>query len=73
MGACSLLLLFQRAPPLYHGYLGLAVFLWTEIFADYTLLRNIGSAIRSTKVSCLPQVIITSLISFLVLELLVRT
>lgn len=73
MGACSLLLLFQRAPPLYHAYVGLAVFFWTEIFADFTLLQNLGSVIQSTKVSWLPQVIITSLTSFLILELLVRT
>ncbi|KAG0585367.1 hypothetical protein M758_2G006200 [Ceratodon purpureus] len=73
MGACSLLLLFQRAPPLYHAYLGLAVFLWTEIFANYPLLQNLGNVIQSTKVSWLPQVILTSLISFLVLELLVAS
>lgn len=73
MGACSLLLLIQRAPFAYHAYLGLAVFFWTEIFANTTLLQNLVSVIQSTQGSWQPQVIITALTSFLVLELLVRS
>ncbi|XP_024401012.1 uncharacterized protein [Physcomitrium patens] len=73
MGACSLLLLFERAPPLYHAYLGLAMFFWTEIFAHFRLLQNVGSVIQTTKFSWFQQVIITSVISFIVLELLVAS
>jgi phosphatidylinositol glycan class N len=71
MGISSLLLIVEQSPPLYHLYLGLAVFFWTEILTDISLLQSIGLAIRSAKLSWLSKAIFACLISFLVLELLV--
>ncbi|CAM6015687.1 unnamed protein product [Sphagnum balticum] len=73
MGISSLLLIVEQSPPLYHLYLGLAVFFWTEILTDISLLQSIGLAIRSAKLSWLSKAIFACLISFLVLELLVAS
>jgi phosphatidylinositol glycan class N len=71
MGICSLILFVERSPPLYHAYLGLSVFFWTDILSNMTLLRSIASAVQSAKVSQLLEVTATMAISFLVLEVLV--
>lgn len=71
MGTCSVVLLIEKSPPLYHVYLGLAMFFWIEILGDLTSLRRAFSALASIKISGLVKLLILITVSFLILELLV--
>ncbi|CAM6114425.1 unnamed protein product [Calypogeia fissa] len=71
MGTCSVVLLIERSPPLYHVYLGLAMFFWVEILGDLASLRRALSALASIKISGLAKLLVLVTISFLILEFLV--
>eukprot|EP01018_Ginkgo_biloba_P022729 Gb_08705 [translate_table: standard] len=73
MGTFSIILLIEHSPPLYHIYLALAVFLWTEIFSDTRLLRAIWRALRVAKFTFIVKLLTTCFASFVILELLVTS
>lgn len=71
MGVCSIVLLVELAPPLYHVYLGLAVFFWTEVLGDTTSILKVINILFSSKLSWFTKLFAMAATSLLVMELLV--
>lgn len=71
MGVCSIVLLVEHAPMLYHLYLVLALLFWTEIISDTNILISIWSAVRTAKVAFFIRMSFAMGISLMVLEVLV--
>lgn len=73
MGVFSIIFLIEHSPPLYHIYLALALFLWTEIFSDTRFIQAMWRAFRVAKLMSIAKLLATCLVSFLILELLVTS
>ncbi|KAL4179852.1 hypothetical protein AMTRI_Chr13g122200 [Amborella trichopoda] len=73
MGIFSILLLVERAPPLYHAYLAVTVFLWTQIFNDFQFIKAAWSTLISSESKCLLKLCGTCAVSILILEFLVAS
>ncbi|KAH9290777.1 hypothetical protein KI387_034894, partial [Taxus chinensis] len=73
MGTFSIILLIEHSPPLYHIYLALAIFLWTEIISDGSSLQAIWRALQVSKLISIAKLITTCIVSFFILELLVSS
>lgn len=71
MGLCSIILLVEHAPTLYHFYLALALLFWTEILTDVNILNTIWTAVRTAKLAFFVKMSVAALTSFLLLEILV--
>eukprot|EP00250_Pteridium_aquilinum_P015272 c22485_g1_i1 orf=251-2083(-) len=71
MGVCSIVLLVEHAPVLYHLYLALALLFWTEILSDTKFLCSIWSAVRTAKLALFIRMFFALGVSLLVLEVLV--
>ncbi|KAG6557202.1 hypothetical protein Mapa_001129 [Marchantia paleacea] len=73
MGVCSMVLLVELAPPLYHVYIGLAVFFWTEVLGDITNIQKVISMVFSSKLSWFTKLFAMAATSLLIMELLVQS
>ncbi|XP_057817181.2 uncharacterized protein LOC131030393 isoform X2 [Cryptomeria japonica] len=69
----SIILLIERSPPLYHIYLALAIFLWTEIFSDSSFIQALWRALQDSRLISIAKLMATCIVSFLILELLVSS
>ncbi|XP_019161667.1 PREDICTED: GPI ethanolamine phosphate transferase 1 isoform X1 [Ipomoea nil] len=71
MGVVCVLLLYERSPPLYHAYIAMTIFLWTQIFSEYKFLTALWRYLGGRKCSYFLKLIATCIFSILILELLV--
>ncbi|XP_077222860.1 sulfatase and phosphatidylinositolglycan class N domain-containing protein [Tasmannia lanceolata] len=73
MGVLSILLFMENSPPLYHAYVAMTVFLWTQIFCDIQFLRAIWMHLSGSKFNFVVKLIATCAISIFILEFLVTS
>lgn len=71
MGVVCVLLLYEHSPPLYHAYIAMTIFLWTQIFSEYKFLMALWRYLGGRKCSYFLKLIATCIFSILILELLV--
>ncbi|MCO5576567.1 hypothetical protein L7F22_030379 [Adiantum nelumboides] len=71
LGVCSMILMVEHAPFLYHCYLALAMLFWTEIFSDANFLRIIWSTVLSSRITFFLRLALALSIAILILEVLV--
>lgn len=71
MGVVCVLLLYEHSPPLYHAYIAMTIFLWTQIFSEYKFLTGLWRYLGGRKCSYFLKLITTCIFSILILELLV--
>lgn len=73
MGLLSVLLILEKAPLLYHAYVSMTAFLWTQIFCNVKFLKEIWSEVsRRTFISNMKLVAFSAL-SIIILEFLVAS
>ncbi|KAJ7541011.1 hypothetical protein O6H91_10G041200 [Diphasiastrum complanatum] len=68
MVACSSILLIEHSPPLYHMYVALAIYFWTQILKEFSIFSIIWSSMCKATII---KLIFAAFISVLVLQLLV--
>lgn len=72
MGVACTLLLVEKSPPLYHAYVVMTVFLWTQIFSEYQFLKALFRYLCGRVSDYFLKLIATGVFSVIILELLVR-
>ena len=72
MGLFSVLLFLEKSPLLYHAYIWMTTFLWTQIFCNIQFLKAILTGLSSTTSKLKMKLIAISAVAILILELLVR-
>ncbi|KAG9449833.1 hypothetical protein H6P81_009798 [Aristolochia fimbriata] len=73
MGVLSTLLFLQNTPFLYHIYVSMTVFLWTQIWKDFEILKAIWRYMFSCKFSYLVKLFAICVLTVLILEFLVMS
>lgn len=73
MGVVSIKFILEHSPPLYHAYIAMTVFLWTQILSEYQFVLALWRHICSRKFSYIVKLLIISAVSILILELLVNS
>ncbi|CAI0455588.1 unnamed protein product [Linum tenue] len=73
MGITSLLLIVEHSPPLYHSYIAMTVFLWTNILGEYRFIQLIWRYLSERKSRTVTTLIAVFCVSIVVLELLVHS
>ncbi|XP_010550128.1 PREDICTED: GPI ethanolamine phosphate transferase 1 isoform X2 [Tarenaya hassleriana] len=73
MAILSLLNLVEHSPPLYHAYIGMTVFLWTQIFNEFRLIRGMWRFVRGRKIEYFIKLLLTAAVSIVIVELLVHS
>ncbi|KAK1310423.1 hypothetical protein QJS10_CPA08g01633 [Acorus calamus] len=73
MGILSTILYLENSPPLYHAYIGMTVFLWTQIFSEIYILKELWRHWARKKLQLISKFFSTCIVSLLVLEFLVAT
>ncbi|WCJ20909.1 GPI ethanolamine phosphate transferase 1 [Euphorbia peplus] len=73
MAVISFLLFVERSPPLYHAYIGMTVFLWTQILGEYQFFEALWRYLTGRKFSYAIKLLAVSAVSILILELLVNS
>ena len=71
MGVISTLLLVERSPPLYHAYTAMTVFLWTQIFSEYRLIKALWKQLHGRRVYYVVNILATCAVSVFISEFLV--
>lgn len=71
MAILSVLNLVEHSPPLYHAYIGMTVFLWTQIFSEYRLIRGLWRYLRERKAGYFIKLLFAAAVSVVIVELLV--
>ncbi|MCO5610597.1 hypothetical protein L7F22_064836 [Adiantum nelumboides] len=71
LGVCSMILMVEHVPILYHCYLALAMLFWTEIFSDANFLCIIWSTVLSARMTFFLRLSLALGIAILILEVLV--
>ncbi|XP_020110509.1 GPI ethanolamine phosphate transferase 1 isoform X1 [Ananas comosus] len=72
-GLLSLLLVLEKSPPLYHAYVLMTVFLWTQIFSNIQFLESIWRELSSRTFSSIINLLFISGVALFVLEFLVMS
>lgn len=72
MGVACTLLLVEKSPPLYHAYVVMTMFLWTQIFSEYQFLKAFCRYLCGRVNDYYLKLIATGVFSVIILELLVR-
>ncbi|CAN8269801.1 unnamed protein product [Cochlearia groenlandica] len=73
MALLSVLNFMEHSPPLYHAYIGMTVFLWTQIFSEYRLIRGLWKYLRERKVGYFIKLLFAAAVSVVIVELLVHS
>ncbi|XP_010272049.1 PREDICTED: GPI ethanolamine phosphate transferase 1 isoform X2 [Nelumbo nucifera] len=68
-----ILLLVEHSPPLYHVYVTMTVFLWTQIFSEYPFLKVLWEQLSGRKFNCAVTLIASCAMSIFILEFLVNS
>lgn len=71
MAILTVLNLMEHSPPLYHAYIGMTVFLWTQIFSEYRLIRGLWIYLRERKAGYFIKLLFAAAVSIVIVELLV--
>lgn len=71
MAILSVLNLVEHSPPLYHAYIGMTVFLWTQIFSEYRLIRGLWRYLRERRAGYFIKLLFAAAVSVVIVELLV--
>lgn len=72
MGVVCTVLLVEQSPPLYHAYVVMTMFLWTQIFSEYRFLKALCRYLCGKLNDYYLKLIATCIFSVIILELLVR-
>ncbi|KAF3796567.1 GPI ethanolamine phosphate transferase 1 [Nymphaea thermarum] len=73
MGIASFLLILEKAPILYHVYLAMTAFLWTQIFADIQFVKDAISFLMLKKSDLIKRLCAYGVVSLFILEFLVAS
>ncbi|KAJ8423594.1 hypothetical protein Cgig2_030660 [Carnegiea gigantea] len=73
IGAFSILLYIGRSPPLYHAYMIMTVFLWTQILSEYQFLNALWKMLQKEKLGYIIKLLVYCVMSLLVAEFLVHS
>lgn len=73
MGVACTLLLVEKSPPLYHAYVVMTMFLWTQIFSEYQFLKALCRYLCGRVNDYYLKLIATGVFSVIILELLVKS
>lgn len=73
MGVACTLLLVEKSPPLYHAYVVMTMFLWTQIFSEYQFLKALFRHLCGRVSDYYLKLIATGVFSVIILELLVKS
>lgn len=73
MGVISVILYVEQSPPLYHAYIAMTVFLWTQILGDYQFVKALWRHLSGKKSNYAIKLLVTCAISILLLEFLVNS
>ncbi|CAN6477746.1 unnamed protein product [Victoria cruziana] len=73
MGITSILLILEKAPILYHVYLAMTAFLWTQIFADTQFMKDAISFLILKKSDLIKRLCVYGIVSLVILEFLVAS
>lgn len=73
MGVISILLLLERSPPLYHAYIAMTVFLWTQIFSEYRFITALWKQLQGRRVYYITKILATCAVSVFISEFLVNS
>lgn len=73
MGFFSFLLFLEKSPLLYHAYVSMTTFLWTQIFCNIQFIKAILSGILSRTLKYKMKLIAITAIAMLILEFLVAS
>ncbi|KAL9275345.1 GPI ethanolamine phosphate transferase 1-like protein [Drosera capensis] len=71
MGAFFLLLLMEHAPPLYHAYAAMTIFLWTQILREHQFVKALLKNLFRRKSGDIGKLLASCLVSICILEVLV--
>ncbi|XP_009773972.1 uncharacterized protein [Nicotiana sylvestris] len=73
MGVVCTVLLVEQSPPLYHAYVVMTMFLWTQIFSEYRFLKALCRYLCGKLNDYYLKLIATCIFSVIILELLVKS
>ncbi|AAF24617.1 putative phosphatidylinositolglycan class N short form [Arabidopsis thaliana] len=73
MAILSVLNLVEHSPPLYHAYIGMTVFLWTQIFSEYRLIRGLWKYLRERRADYFIKLLFAAAVAVVIVELLVHS
>ncbi|KAF8092334.1 hypothetical protein N665_0417s0031 [Sinapis alba] len=73
MAILTVLNLVEHSPPLYHAYIGMTVFLWTQILSEYRLIRGLWIYLRERKAGYFIKLLFAVAVSVVIVELLVHS
>ncbi|KAL0901011.1 hypothetical protein Bca101_084972 [Brassica carinata] len=73
MAILTVLNLVEHSPPLYHAYIGMTVFLWTQIFSEYRLIRGLWIYLRERKAGYFVKLLFAAAVAVVIVELLVHS
>ncbi|VFQ88721.1 unnamed protein product [Cuscuta campestris] len=71
MGAFCVILLYEHSPPLYHAYIAMTLFLWTQILSEYQFLLALWRYLCNRKFSYFLKLTAIFIFAITILELLV--
>ncbi|XP_021905332.1 GPI ethanolamine phosphate transferase 1 [Carica papaya] len=72
VGVLSVLLLVEHSPPLYHAYVAMTVFLWTQIFSESQFIQALWRYLSGRK-SYFVKLLVVGVASVFILEFLVNS
>ncbi|CAN6904551.1 unnamed protein product [Brassica oleracea] len=73
MAILTVLNLMEHSPPLYRAYIGMTVFLWTQILSEYRLIRGLWIYLRERKAGYFIKLLFAAAVSIVIVELLVHS
>ncbi|KAH6757386.1 hypothetical protein C2S51_038848 [Perilla frutescens var. frutescens] len=73
MGSVCVILLVEHAPPLYHAYFAMTIFLWVQICCEYQFLRELWRYMLGKEISYFAKFLASFIVSVFLLEILVKS
>ncbi|XP_072973037.1 GPI ethanolamine phosphate transferase 1 [Typha angustifolia] len=73
MGLLSVVLILEKSPLLYHAYVSMTVFLWTQIICNIQFLKAIWTELSTRAIKSNMKLLIISGLSVFILEFLVMS
>lgn len=71
MGVLSIVLYMNHSPPLYHAYVAMTLFLWTQIIGEYQFIKALWRYLCGRDLNYFLKLLATFAVSLIVLEFLV--
>ncbi|XP_020538218.1 GPI ethanolamine phosphate transferase 1 isoform X2 [Jatropha curcas] len=73
MGVVSIILYMEHSPPLYHAYVAMTMFLWTQILGEYRFVKALWKNLSGRNFDHAIKLLATCAVSILILEFLVNS